>query len=301
MTKGSEYYGGFFWLATVSFIVPLFVGYKAFESAKPATKPTPVLDASGVSNEIWDYLLKTYVANGLVDYDGMRKDHLFAEYLRQIGSADPDKLPSDNHRLALMCNAYNALVINGVILHKKPTQAVAVEVNGVKFFDIKEHIFAGKTISLNDLEHGMIRPIFKEPRIHVALVCAALSCPALRSEAYTGERVIEQLEDQSKLFANNPKHVNFDPATQKLVISRVLGWYGSDFDARYPDGSWLKWLVDLVDSEDLNRHLQAGIAAGLHKTMVEDDFAPYDWTLNSQADPGKASGASFGSGSVPNE
>ena len=93
MSKGSKYYGGFFWVAAVSFIVPLFVGYKAFENLNSATsKPSPVVDASGVDNGVWDYLLKSYVTNGLVDYDGMKKDYLFHEYVRQLGSCNPDAL-----------------------------------------------------------------------------------------------------------------------------------------------------------------------------------------------------------------
>ena len=61
MSKGSNYYGGFFWVAIVSFIVPLFVGWKAFDNLKPTSKPTPQVDASGVDHNVWDYLLKSYV------------------------------------------------------------------------------------------------------------------------------------------------------------------------------------------------------------------------------------------------
>ena len=90
MSKGSKYYGGFFWVAVVSFIVPIFVGWKAFENLKPTTKPTPVPDVSGVDNDTWDYLLKAYVTDGLVDYDGMKKDYLFRDYVRDLGSCNPD-------------------------------------------------------------------------------------------------------------------------------------------------------------------------------------------------------------------
>ena len=77
MNKGNQYYGGFFWVAVISFIVPLVVAFKAFNDIKPTTKPTPAPDVSGVDHAVWDYLLKSYVSNGLVDYDGMKKDYLF--------------------------------------------------------------------------------------------------------------------------------------------------------------------------------------------------------------------------------
>jgi hypothetical protein len=95
---GQTYYAGVVWLALAAFIVPLFVAYAAFDKVRPTTKPTPVLDASGVDHKIWNYLLKEYVENGLVDYDGLSKDYLFVEYLRQIAGADPTKLASREER-----------------------------------------------------------------------------------------------------------------------------------------------------------------------------------------------------------
>lgn len=296
MSKGSNYYGGFFWVAVVSFIVPLFVGYKAFENLKPTTKPTPVVDASGVDNGVWDYLLKSYVTNGLVDYDGMKKDYLFREYVKQLGSCDPECLESEDEKLALACNAYNAFVINGVINHK-----IYDTVDGRGFFDFKEHIFAGKTISLNDLEHGMIRPTFKEPRIHVGLVCAARSCPAIRAEAYVGSRVRDQLQDQSEQFANNTTYVKYDEVSRELKLSPILSWYGNDWNGRYPNGGYLAWISELTTNQVVKNAISK-VASG----EVKVSFFEYDWALNSQADPGKAPDkkkkkGGFGSGGGPSE
>lgn len=297
MSKGSNYYGGFFWVAAVSFIVPLFVGYKAFENLKPTTKPSPVVDASGVDNGVWDYLLKSYVSNGLIDYDGMKKDYLFREYVRQLGSCNPEALETEDDKLALACNAYNAFVINGVISHK-----IRDTVDGRGFFDFKEHIYAGKTISLNDLEHGMIRPTFKEPRIHVALVCAARSCPAIRAEAYMGCSVREQLQDQSEQFAANTDYVKYDPETNVLQLSQILNWYGDDWNQKYPKGGYFAWLNELSNDPAV-KDATARIANGQTQKVYDEGlgqnrilmngqlvatFSEYNWQLNSQADPTKA-------------
>lgn len=300
MTNVKEYYGGFFWLAAVSLIVPLFVGFRAFEKVQPTTRPVPQPDVSGVCHQIWDYLLKNYVENGLVDYHGMKKDYLFAEYLQELGGAKPELLPTDDHRLALMCNAYNAFVINGVITHKIPPNVNEFSAGERGFFDIPEHIFAGRTISLNELEHEMIRPVFKEPRIHVALVCAAKSCPAIRPEAYWGESIEDQLQDQSELFANNKKYVRFNEQTKELELSPILKWYGEDWDEKYPQGGPLQWLKALVKSDELGSKLDQAIAGDIKTVHLK-----YDWSLNSQSDPGASSGggktSGFGSGSVPDE
>jgi len=301
VSRGSNYYGGYFWVALVSFIVPLFVGWKAFQNLQPTTKPVPQVDASGVDHDVWDYLLKSYVSGGLVDYKAMKKDFLFREYLRELGSCNPDGLETEDEKLALACNAYNAFVINGVINHKIHDTVDGFTVDGKGFFDIKEHIYAGKTISLNDLEHGQVRPTFQEPRIHVALVCAARSCPSIRAEAYTGACVREQLQDQSKQFANNPKYVMYDSEAKELKLSKILSWYGDDWNQRYPNGGYLAWINELSTDQAVK---EATVAAS--QGTVKVAFFEYDWALNSQADPGKppekkAKSGGFGSGSSPDE
>ena len=292
-----SYYGAFFWVSLISFAVPIAVAFAAFNEVAPTTKPTPAPDASGVDHNLWDYLLKTYVADGLIDYDGMGRDYLFRTYLRQLGQCDLSKLTTTSDRLALMCNAYNAFVVNGVITHKVDKSVLDFDADGTGFFDLKEHILSGKTISLNHLEHEVIRKVFAEPRIHVALVCAARSCPAIRPEAYIGTRIEKQLADQASLFANNPRYVRADEQGT-VHLNPILQWYGEDWKN---EGSYLSWLAELTDDPALTQALSQ---AANQQAPVK--WNTYDWTLNSQREPGSHSassggGASFGSGSVPNE
>lgn len=337
MNKENSYYGGFFWIAAISFVVPVFVALYAFDAVRPTSKPTPTPDASGVDQNLFDYLLRNYVQNGLVDYDGLSRDYLFTTYINQLAGAEPEKLDTEDEKLALYCNAYNALVINGVIVHKihkndknvlsytppatsqkidqlskdieeeKRTpspreEAIAQWTAELKklrresgFFALKNHIFAGETISLDHLEHEVIRPTFQEPRVHVALVCAARSCPAIRAEAYVGSRVREQLEDQSDAFANNLTYVKFNAASNALALSPILNWYGDDWNSQ---GGYLAWLQQRVKSPELEKKIAAARAGDL---AVE--FNTYDWTLNSQDTSTRSTGGDthFGSGTVPNE
>lgn len=299
MTTTKSYYGPFFWLAAISFVVPLVVAAKAISTAPLVSRPTSHPDASGVDHGLWDFLLKSYVENGLIDYDGLGRDHLFRVYVRQLAEADPTKLTTSADELALLCNAYNAFVMNGVITHRIRDSVMSHEHEGKQFFDIPEHIFAGQTISLNDIEHTLIRKRFKEPRVHVALVCAARSCPAIRPEAYVGKRLASQLEDQSRQFANSPTYVLHDAAESVLRLSAILDWYGDDWKHQ---GGYLKWLEESVEDADLRNAIEQ---AGRNELPIA--FFDYDWSLNAQVEGQAAAGqaprkaAEFGSGSVPNE
>ncbi|MCG8449470.1 MAG: DUF547 domain-containing protein [Pirellulales bacterium] len=293
-----EYSGPFLWLALASFLMPVGVALWAFKAVpRPYTYAEIQPDASGVDNGLWDQLLRNYVADGLVDYDGMKRDHHFKTYIAQLAVAKPEMLPDDDHRLALLCNAYNAFVINGVITHKIDDNVLNYQSNSGKgFFDLQEHILAGETIDLNHLEHEVIRPTYKEPRIHVALVCAAKSCPAIRPEAYVGKRLRQQLEDQTKLFAENPTYVRYAPQEKKIYLSPILKWYAEDFGG--PPGV-IDFLLQRVQSAEEKQGLELA-----KEGTVELAYNTYDWTLNTQGKiggGGAAKSTGFGSGSIPNE
>ncbi len=219
-----------------------------------------------MDHNLWDYLLRSYVENGLVDYEGLERDYLFQTYLKQLASFNPKALKTDAEKLVLNCDAYNALVMQGVINHKihrneknvlafvpppiaakiaklgsqleklgsksdsQDSEKLQNEINRLQvaanFFGLKEHIFANQTISLDQLEHEMIRPIFSEPGVHIALACAAKSCPAIRSEANVGDRLEEQLRDQAILFANDTRYISFDSSANKVQRSPILNWHG---------------------------------------------------------------------------
>jgi len=296
MGKNSDY-GPFFWLTLISFAVPVVVAAKAFQEVRLTSRPSVSPDASGVDHKVWDYLLKSYVDGGLVDYDATSRDYLFRTYLRQLSEAEPHKLTTAADQLALLCNAYNAFVIDGVIRHQVNDSVMNFQQGGHGFFDIKEHLFAGKTLSLNEIEHQLIRKRFREPRIHVALVCGARDCPSIRREAYMGRRLGAQLHDQSVLFANAAKYVRYDDATRTLQLSPLLDWYGKDWDVV---GGYLAWLSELIEDGALRQRVQQAAQGS-----VEVAFMDYDWSLNGRgltqpAEQADAPNASFGSGTVPN-
>ena len=291
-----EYSGPWLWLALASFLMPVAVAVWAFRGLpQPYTYPEVKVDASGVDQHLWDHLLRTYVADGLIDYDGLKRNHHFKTYLAQLASAQPEKLPSDQHRLAFLCNAYNAYVINGVLVHKVDSGVLEYKnAQGLGFFDVAEHILAGQTIDLNTLEHKMIRPTYQEPRVHMALVCAAKSCPTIRPEAFFGDRLDSQIEDQAHAFANNKVYVHYDAKEEKLHLSPILKWYGKDFGDKT---GVLDFLLSRVESPKTVAGLKA--ARDNQEIIVYNE---YDWSLNTQGKAAKSkANTSFGSGAIPNE
>ena len=238
------------------------------------------LHAQTVDHSAFDRLLKVHVVNGLVDYDAFKADPAFAGYLRLLAATNPASLPR-NEQLALWINAYNAYTIQ--LINVKNERVSIRNVNkSLGFLRFKgpwSEAFAvvgGRTYTLDDIEQRTIRPTFREPRIHFALVCAAIGCPPLRSEAYTGARVEAQLNDQAVIFlTKSPTKNRVDVANRTLYRSQVF--------------SFSDYMDDFGGSEaSVGRFVAQYYPAGAEKALLESgNFksvkTEYDWSLNSQA------------------
>lgn len=124
---------------------------------------------------------------------------------------------------------------------------------------------------MNEIEHEIIRPKFKEPRIHFALVCAAMGCPPLLNEAFTGEKLDRQLDYLAKEFLNNPQKNEFDVEKRVTRISKIFDWYEKDFGDNKQDV--LRFVADY-----LPQSLAQEIRANPDAWKVE--YKDYDWSLN---------------------
>lgn len=236
--------------------------------------------AQTVDHAAFDRLLKAHVVNGLVDYDAFKADPAFAGYLRLLAATDPASLPR-NEQLALWINAYNAYTIQ--LINVKNERVSIRNVNKslgfLKFKGPWSEAFAvvgGKTYTLDDIEQRTIRPTFREPRIHFALVCAAIGCPPLRSEAYTGARVEAQLNDQAVIFlTKSPTKNRVDVGNRTLYRSQVF--------------SFSDYMDDFGGSEaSVGRFVARYYPAGAERALLESGNqktvkTEYDWSLNSQA------------------
>lgn len=230
----------------------------------------PETDAKPIRHTIWDSLVKAHVKrSGLVDYQGFIADsQKLNAYLSKLKHHHPnDQNWSRNQQLAYWLNAYNAFTIKLVIKHY-PVSSIKDIVNGphIPFvnssWDIQFINIEGQTYDLNNIEHDIIRPGFKEPRIHFAVNCASISCPVLRREAYTANKLDQQLNEQARLFIQNPAKNQIQK--NQVRISKIFRWYLEDFE---------KEGRSIIDY--LNKYSDEKIAKNASISYMD-----YNWKLN---------------------
>jgi len=220
-----------------------------------------------VNHTLFDRLLEKHVKNGVVDYKGLKQDETtLEEYLGILEKVDPDKL-SRNDQFAFYINAYNAWTIK-LILTGYPGVKSIKELGSFFKSPWKKKIcrIGGKVITLDNIEHDILRPRFKDPRIHFAVNCASTDCPPLRKEAYRGSILDKQLDDATKGFLNDPKKNYL--AGEKLYVSKIFEWFGDDFDNRIVE-FFLKYAQG-----DLKKNLLK------NQDKIEVKYLDYDWSLN---------------------
>ena len=219
----------------------------------------------------FDALLKKHVdADGWVDYDGLHGDSArLDEYLTAIARAPFDTMSRDE-KLALLINAYNAATLR-LILDFHPVKSIK-DIPTAKRWDHERWVVGGHTLSLNDIEHKQIRPKFNEPRIHFALVCAAVGCPKLRNEAFDAARIDAQLDDQMRYAHEHDRWLRFDADRAVLRLTKLYDWYGSDFTQT---GMTVQQYAARY-SPPLKRALDEG-------RRVKVRWLDYSWVLNSRA------------------
>ncbi len=236
--------------------------------------------AQPLDHGAFTHVLNTYVdAEHRVDYAQLRADRATTldPYLQQLATANLEARSRDE-RLAFWMNAYNALTIALILEHDTVdtiwsiTPGDTPETTTESPFELPVGVVADTMRTLDEIEHGIIRERFDEPRIHFALVCAAASCPPLRREAYTGHALHAQLEDQTQAFLRAPA-LNQIPATPDTIrVSRLFDWYQSDFG---PDAAAVQqYIAPYVDDPE--------VKAALREGAYTVDFMPYDWALNDQ-------------------
>jgi hypothetical protein len=186
--------------------------------------------ALAADRDAFDAILRQRVSgDGLVDYAAIR-DHDAAKltaYLDELAGVDVGRLAHDA-KLAHYLNLYNATMIKAVIDRLRDGYSPA-ENDFAVFKEPLVRLAGGKAVSLNHLEHEIIRKQFNEPRIHVALVCAAKSCPPLLNRAYRADDLDKVLEQNMKRFVTNAARNQIDDAKRELRLSKIFEWYAEDF------------------------------------------------------------------------
>jgi hypothetical protein len=247
----------------------------------PVAAPPEVERPLAFAHDDLSALLQTHIdARGRVDYAALAaRPAALDAYLARLAATDPQRLPRDA-QLAFWINAYNAYTLY-LIRERWPTDGILSTITGPFVpgvnspFSVDFAVVGGRRMSLDDIEHGTIREQFDEPRIHFAVNCAAVSCPPLRPEAYSGDRLHAQLDEQTAAFLNDPERTRIDLARGEVHLTKILDWFKDDFGGS--DAAVQRWIAPYVRDADARSALEAA--------ALDVRYQRYDWSLNGQQRP----------------
>jgi hypothetical protein len=224
----------------------------------------------------WDALIKKHVSpkkvDGVminaVDYKNLKSDGEFKKLVLRLNSVREDSLKTRDEKLTFWINTYNILAAK-MVADRFPIKSIK---DAGSFFSPvwkkpAGHV-AGKERTLNEIEHEILRKM-DEPRIHVAIVCASVSCPDLRLEAFKAESLNEQLNDQMKMFLqSSEKGMRIDKKDNRVYLSSIFKWFKDDFESR---GGVLKFISKYVSPEE---------AKVLNNSRIDVSYLDYNWNVN---------------------
>ena len=249
----------------IGFLVGV-IGLAGCSAVPRSFQPNDPIAPSQFSYHAFHAVLNEHVKDGTVHYPAIARDERFQFHIRQLDRIDPDRLPTRAERLAFWINAYNAFAIQGILAGDSPTTLWG----RYRYFIGRKHHVGGRAITLYDLEQKLLIPDYQDPRVHFAIVCASLSCPKLRSEVYTGEKLDEQLEASARIFVNDSRRNRFDRERKVASLSMIFKWFEKDFTAQA--GALLHYVKRYV--------ADPAVAADLHHRPYRVEFLEYDWSLN---------------------
>ena len=243
--------------------------------------------ASQSGAETFDYaplnrtLGRVVNAEGRVDYEDVKTDadlQAFVDQLAQISpGTHPALFPSRADSLAFWINAYNACVLAGVS-KAYPIASVTEISPNFGFFKIYRFAVGGRGLTLDQIEHEIIRKQFADPRIHAAINCAALGCPRLLNEAFIPDKLDDQLNSVMRDMVRNPMHVQINRQTGVVSLSAIFDWFSYDFtsyvQARETGETVLDYIALFLSKDDI-LYLQ-------NHPNLQIVFLDYDWSLNNQ-------------------
>lgn len=257
-------------------LIAVFLGPAAMAADLAKFKKWNEASEARLDHSAWGAFLGAYVdeksADGVnrVRY-GVVKDEdrrRLDAYIGDLARKDPTTL-NKKEAFAYWANLYNALTAD-LILDHYPVKSIR---------DIKPSLLAigpwkmvivtvqGEALTLDDIEHGILRPAFKDARAHYAVNCASIGCPNLRKVPFTGDNLDQELDDAARDYINHPRGARFDDKG-RLVVSSIYKWFAEDF------GGSDQGVID-----HLSRYAQPDLAKRLKSAGAVSGYA-YDWTLN---------------------
>lgn len=229
---------------------------------------------AGVNHDAWDALVKKYVDDrGLVAYGAWKTSDADTQaldtYLEQF--AKPGNSATGDELAASAINAYNAFAVRW-ILENYPTDSIQALPDS---FGRKAHVVGGTKVSLDDIEHGTLRPAIGY-KAHAALVCCARSCPPLQRFAYTSDKLDDQIATAYRAWLGREDLNKFEPNEKRVEISSIFKWFKEDFEK----AGGINAILAKYAPDQYQRFLSSG--------DYSISYLPYQWGLNDQGKSGQA-------------
>jgi len=247
----------------------------------PGDDDTPIVVEGPFDHTYRAYagILSTHVVGDRVTYAKLKDDReVLDAFVASLETAELDEITRDDY-MSFYINAYNAITLRSVI-DAYPVESIQ-EIDGV--WKDRIWIVAGERVTLDYIEHEILRKQFSEPRIHVAINCASISCPSLSPVPYRGSTLEKQLHAASEVFASDMDYNYIDFKENLVYISEIFKWFGDDFVEKYYDPGFR---YGMSESENAAIHfILAHSPLFEHHDKVADkelrvQYIPYDWALN---------------------
>ncbi|MAE71918.1 MAG: hypothetical protein CME06_15810 [Gemmatimonadetes bacterium] len=246
----------------------------------------PPLPPSGFSHERLDRVLTRHANSSGVDYQTLAMEsgdlRAYAASLAASGPrTTPDRFTSRADRLAYYLNAYNALVLLGVVENwpiesVRDVRAPLAPGGGFGFFYGLRFNLDGDEINLNDLENEILRKGFEDARIHAAINCASVSCPTLQPRAWMPETLEPDLDRAVAELAGDARHVRIDSANRVVHLSSIYDWFREDFEKHAERAGKAPTVLGFIEL-----YGGAPVAAAAQSAPgYEIRYMEYDWSIN---------------------
>ena len=218
--------------------------------------------------------LAAHVSDGLVDYKKIKADaNLIDKALNEFTS-----LTKPQQKIAYLINGYNIFTIKAIVDHY-PVKSIK-DIRGV--WNKLKFTIAGQRLTLDNIEHDILRKEFKEERIHVAVVCASISCPELWHQPFRPDSLHYQLTLRAQAFANDPERNEIRIEEGYFKLSKILDWYGDDFKENYSHDDNFPYLYGKkrAAANFIFEHLEPEVQKKMGTRKIKIGYLGYDWDLN---------------------
>ena len=222
-----------------------------------------------LDNRLYAELLSKHTRDGLVDYASFKAEHpKLKQYLAYLAGINPDELNRDD-AFAYYINLYNAATID-LVLENYPGIDSIKDIGGFfgKPWKIEFITLKGKKVHLDHVEHEILRPTYKDPRLHFAVNCASLGCPPLYAKPFEGETIDATLDELARQNMADPAHTRLDG--DDLYVSKVFDWFGEDWGGKEDKIAFVR------------KHSAPDQAAKIDRldSNLDLKYSDWDWTLN---------------------